>query len=49
MCINLVDIDIEGYELSVLIDIDRFLNANFVDYIQLEYDGVNLDSHNNLM
>ncbi len=47
--INLIKIDIEGHELSALIGMDRFLSADFVDYIQFEYGGANLDSRTNLM
>lgn len=47
--INLIKIDIEGHELSALIGMDRFLSADFVDYIQFEYGGSNLDSRTNLM
>lgn len=47
--INLIKIDIEGHELSALIGMGRFLSADFVDYIQFEYGGANLDSRTNLM
>lgn len=47
--INLIKLDIEGHELNALIGMDRFLSADFIDYIQFEYGGANLDSHTNLM
>lgn len=47
--IKLLKIDIEGHELSALIGMDKFLSADFVDYIQFEYGGANLDSRTNLM
>lgn len=45
----MIKIDIEGHELSALIGMGRFLSADFVDYIQFEYGGANLDSRTNLM
>jgi FkbM family methyltransferase len=47
--INFIKIDIEGHELQALIGLGDKLNPNFVDYIQFEYGGSNLDSKTTLM
>ncbi len=47
--IDLVKIDIEGHELSALEGFGEYMNGNFIDYIQFEYGGANLDSHTSLM
>lgn len=47
--VDFIKIDIEGHELSALEGFGSFLNADFVDYIQFEYGGANLDSHTSLM
>ena len=47
--INLLKIDIEGHELSAFRGLGEFLNAKFIDAIQFEYGGANLDSYTSLM
>ncbi|GHV43950.1 hypothetical protein AGMMS49546_27030 [Spirochaetia bacterium] len=47
--IDLFKIDIEGNELKALEGMGNYLNADFVDFIQFEYGGCNLDSHTSLM
>ncbi|PIY58809.1 MAG: methyltransferase FkbM, partial [Candidatus Yonathbacteria bacterium CG_4_10_14_0_8_um_filter_43_17] len=42
-------IDVEGHELSTLSGFGKYLNADFIDFIQFEYGGANLDSHTNLL
>lgn len=46
--INLVKIDVEGHEMEVLKGFGSYLDSNFIDYIQFEYGGANIDSHVNL-
>ena len=47
--INLLKIDIEGHELSAMQGLGKFLTPKFIDAIQFEYGGANLDSHTSLM
>jgi len=47
--INFIKIDIEGHELKAFIGFGSYLNSEFIDYIQFEYGGANLDSHSSLM
>ncbi len=47
--IDFVKIDVEGHELKVLLGFGKYLNNNFIDFIQFEYGGANLDSHSSLM
>jgi len=47
--IDFVKIDIEGHELKAFEGFGKYLNYDFVDYIQFEYGGANLDSHSSLM
>jgi len=47
--INLIKIDIEGHELKAFEGFGKYLDSNFIDYIQFEYGGANLDSHTSLM
>jgi FkbM family methyltransferase len=47
--INFVKIDIEGHELKALEGFGSYLSADFIDYIQFEYGGANLDSKTSLM
>lgn len=47
--INLVKIDVEGHELVTLDGFGKYLHSDFIDFIQFEYGGANLDSHTNLM
>lgn len=46
--INLLKIDVEGLELRVLEGLGEFLTPEFVDFIQFEYGGTNLDSKTSL-
>ncbi len=47
--INFMKIDIEGHELRALEGMGDYLNCNFIDFIQFEYGGANLDSHSSLL
>ena len=47
--IYFIKIDIEGNELKALEGFGDYINPNFIDYIQFEYGGANLDSHSTLM
>jgi len=47
--IDFIKIDIEGHELKAFEGFGKYLNSNFIDYIQFEYGGANLDSHSSLM
>lgn len=42
--INFIKIDTEGNELSVLKSLGKYLNPNYIDFIQFEYGGTYLDS-----
>jgi len=42
--INLVKIDVEGHEMEVLRGFEDYLNPSFIDFIQFEYGGCNIDS-----
>jgi FkbM family methyltransferase len=47
--IDFVKIDIEGHELKAFEGFGEYLRDDFVDVIQFEYGGANLDSHVSLM
>lgn len=47
--IDLLKIDIEGHELTAFRGMGRYLTGQYVDFIQFEYGGANLDSHTSLM
>ena len=47
--IHFIKIDIEGHELKAFEGFGKYLNSDFIDYIQFEYGGANLDSHTSLM
>ncbi|GLI54154.1 FkbM family methyltransferase [Thermodesulfovibrio yellowstonii] len=47
--IDFIKIDIEGHELKAFYGFGSYLNSDFIDYIQFEYGGANLDSHTSLM
>ncbi|MBK2340595.1 FkbM family methyltransferase [Francisella philomiragia] len=47
--IDFIKIDIEGHELKAFEGFGRYLDGEFVDYIQFEYGGSNLDSHTSLL
>jgi hypothetical protein len=47
--INFIKIDIEGHELRAFEGFGKYINGDFIDYIQFEYGGANLDSHTSLM
>lgn len=47
--INLVKIDVEGNEIKTLHGFGEYLNGDFIDFIQFEYGGANIDSHTNLL
>ncbi len=42
--INLLKLDVEGHELSVLKGAKEFINNNKIDYIQFEFGGTQIDS-----
>ncbi len=46
--IHLLKIDIEGHEIAAFEGLGKYLNADFIDFIQFEYGGANLDSHTTL-
>lgn len=47
--IGFVKMDIEGHELTALRGLGDYLRADFIDFIQFEYGGANLDSHTSLL
>ena len=47
--IDLFKLDIEGHELYALKGLGKYLDNKFIDLIQFEYGGCNLDSHTSLM
>ena len=49
MHIDFMKVDVEGHEMCIFEGMGRYLNSDFVDYIQFEYGGTNLDSMTSLM
>ena len=47
--IDFIKIDIEGHELRGFEGIGKYCDSEFIDFIQFEYGGANLDSHTSLM
>lgn len=47
--INFIKIDIEGHELRGFEGMGEYFDSEFIDFIQFEYGGANLDSHTSLM
>jgi FkbM family methyltransferase len=47
--VHFIKLDIEGHEMFALEGMGRYLDRAFVDFIQFEYGGANLDSHTSLM
>lgn len=47
--IDFVKIDIEGHELKAFEGFGKYIDGDFIDYIQFEYGGANLDAHVSLM
>jgi FkbM family methyltransferase len=47
--IDFLKMDIEGNELKALEGLGKYLDTGFIDFIQFEYGGTNLDSHTSLM
>lgn len=47
--IHLLKMDVEGHELFVLKGLGKYLHPKYIDFIQFEYGGANLDSHTNLL
>ena len=47
--VDFVKIDIEGHELKAFEGFGKYMSGEFIDYIQFEYGGANLDSHSSLM
>src|ERR1044071_527121 len=46
--VHFVKIDVEGHEVMVLEGLGRYLDPAFVDVVQFEYGGANLDSQTTL-
>lgn len=47
--IHFLKIDIEGHEIAAFEGLGAYLTADFIDFVQFEYGGANLDSHTSLM
>lgn len=47
--IHFLKLDIEGHEMTAFEGMGSFLRGDFVDFVQFEYGGANLDSHTSLM
>jgi hypothetical protein len=47
--IDFLKVDVEGHEKAVFEGMGGFLNPDFIDYIQFEYGGANLDSMTSLI
>lgn len=47
--IDFMKIDVEGHEIKAFEGFGEYLNSSFIDYIQFEYGGANLDSRTSLM
>ncbi|MFZ4854984.1 MAG: FkbM family methyltransferase [Desulfuromonadaceae bacterium] len=47
--IHFLKIDIEGHEIAAFEGLGHYLSGDFIDFVQFEYGGANLDSHTNLM
>ncbi len=47
--IHFIKMDIEGHELKAFEGLGKYLNSDFIDYIQFEYGGANLDANTSLM
>lgn len=47
--LDLLKMDIEGNELKALCGFGKYLNVDFIDFIQFEYGGANLDSKTSLL
>ncbi len=47
--IHFLKIDIEGHEIAAFEGLGRYLNGDFIDFVQFEYGGANLDSRTSLM
>ena len=43
--IHFMKVDIEGHELAAFEGLGTYLRNDFIDFIQFEYGGANLDSH----
>ncbi|WP_159460580.1 FkbM family methyltransferase [Calothrix rhizosoleniae] len=46
--ISLLKIDVEGHEIKSLEGLGKYLSGDFIDFIQFEYGGANLDSKTSL-
>lgn len=47
--IHLLKIDIEGHEMAAFEGMGAYFSGDFIDFIQFEYGGANLDSKTSLM
>lgn len=47
--IHFVKIDIEGHEMAAFEGLGAYMRGDFIDFIQFEYGGANLDAHTSLM
>lgn len=43
--IDFMKIDVEGHELAVLKGLGNYLSPDFIDFVQFEYGGANIDSN----
>jgi len=47
--IDFIKIDIEGRELRILKGFGSYFNGEFINFIQFEYGGTNIDSKTSLL
>lgn len=47
--IHFLKMDIEGHELAALEGLGHYLSQQYIDFVQFEYGGANLDSHSSLI
>ena len=47
--IDFMKVDVEGHEMRAFEGMGRYLTSDFIDYVQFEYGGANLDSMTSLM
>lgn len=47
--IHFLKVDIEGHEMAAFEGLGSYLVGDFIDFVQFEYGGANLDSHSSLI
>lgn len=47
--IHFLKVDIEGHEMAAFEGLGSYLAGDFIDFVQFEYGGANLDSHSSLV